>query len=332
MPEHVLFLFVDGIGLGPPGPDNPLSNGELQGFARLSGGQPWTSEADNMSSDRRLFRPIDARLGVEGLPQSGTGQATLFTGINCAEVVGRHFGPFPHSSTKDIIADENLFTRLKRRNSVGGTSADGTSPGDGMPDAGDSSAAGGASSTGDEPAAFANAYPPVFFEANRRRGRWTVTTLACRAAGLKIRGINELTAGEAVPADLTGDGWRRKLDLSVPLRTESEAARHLHALHLRHRLTLFEYYLTDKAGHGRLDDPDAVLASLDRFLAGLLEVFDPEESLLLLTSDHGNLEDISLKTHTKNPVPLVAYGRGAHHFQDVSGLAGVTPALMKALE
>ena len=327
MPEHVLFLFVDGIGLGPPGPDNPFSNGEWQGFSRLSSGQPWTSQADDVKSERRLFRPIDARLGVEGLPQSGTGQATLFTGINCAEVVGRHFGPFPHSSTKEIIADKNLFTRLKRRNGAGDTSAE-----NGTPDAGDSSAAGVASSMGEEPAAFANAYPPIFFEANRRRGRWTVTTLACRAAGLKIRGIDELTAGEAVAADLTGDGWRRKLDLSVPTRTESEAARHLHALHLRHRLTLFEYYLTDKAGHGRLDDPDAVLASFDRFLAGLLDVFDPEESLLLLTSDHGNLEDISIKTHTTNPVPLAAYGRGAHFFKEVAGLAGVTPALMKALE
>jgi len=50
---------------------------------------------------------------VEGLPQSGTGQATLFTGVNCAERVGRHFGPYPHSTTHEILRDHNLFRRVE---------------------------------------------------------------------------------------------------------------------------------------------------------------------------------------------------------------------------
>ena len=85
---HVLLLFVDGVGIGPATPDNPLA-GAYSGLHRLSGGQPWTAETPDSAGSDCVFRSIDACLGIEGLPQSGTGQATLFTGINCARLAGR---------------------------------------------------------------------------------------------------------------------------------------------------------------------------------------------------------------------------------------------------
>jgi 2,3-bisphosphoglycerate-independent phosphoglycerate mutase len=99
-----------------------------------------------------------------------------------------------------------------------------------------------------------------------------------------------------------------------------------------HAFALFEYYLTDKAGHSQSsEEAAAVLASLDRFFAGLLTHFDPGRHLLVVTSDHGNLEDLSTKSHTRNPVPLVAYGHGAHRFAAVDDLTGVTPSVLAAL-
>src|SRR5690606_27908796 len=102
-PSSLLFVFLDGVGLGPPGPSNPLSAGGLPAFRRLAGGADWTAEAPPRDAPTHVFRPLDATLGVVGLPQSGTGQATLLSGVNCAARAGRHFGPFPHSTSKPVL-------------------------------------------------------------------------------------------------------------------------------------------------------------------------------------------------------------------------------------
>ncbi len=295
---HVLFVFLDGVGLGPGGADNPLDT-TLPAFEKMAGGHAWTQAAPGRDDPQHVFRPLDATLGVEGLPQSGTGQATLFTGVNGARAAGRHFGPFPHSKTKPLLDEKNVFLRVQQ---AGHT------------------------------AAFANAYPPRFFTYARRKGRWTVTTHCCLAAGLRIRGMEDLRAGQALSADLTGRGLHR-LGLEAPVITEEEAARRLLALSRRHTFTLFEYYLTDKAGHSRKHPRAArVLRSLDRFFGTLLDEIDPARELLVVTSDHGNLEDLSIKTHTRHPVPLVAYGRGASCLRTASDLTGVVPAVVDVLQ
>jgi phosphopentomutase len=74
-----------------------------------------------------------------------------------------------------------------------------------------------------------------------------------------------------------------------------------------------------------------VLASLDRFVGALLDRLDPARDLLVLASDHGNLEDLGTKTHTRNPVPLVALGAGAGRFADARSVLDVTPRVVGAL-
>lgn len=297
---RVLFVFLDGVGLGPSGAANPLSTTRLPAFEHLAGDQAWTAEATPQTQPNHVFRSIDATLGVEGLPQSGTGQATLFTGVNCAEIVGRHFGPFPHSATHPVLAEENVFQKIQQL--------------DGLP----------------QPA-FANAYPPRFFDHVRERRRWTVTTRCCMEADVPIRGLSELREGRALTADLTGAGWS-PLGHDIPTVSEADAGRQLADLARSHSLTLYEYFLTDKVGHGRLDhSPKDVLQALDDFFHAILDRMNREDELLLITSDHGNLEDLDRKTHTRHPVPLIAYGRGAHHFADATSIADITPRLIQLL-
>lgn len=300
---QILFVFLDGVGLGEDDPEaNPLTT-HLDAFERLADGQRWTRDARAVVTPTHLFLPIDANLGMPGLPQSGTGQATLFTGVNCAEVAGRHYGPFPHSKSRPLLAKDNLFHQVERL---------------GLPHT--------------APSAFVNAYPPRFFEYAKRRDRWTVTTRCCLDAGVRIRGVDDLRRGEALAADLTGQAWPTRLNLDIPLIAEGEAGRRLAHIAGAHALTLFEYFLTDKAGHSQdAGKAQRVVASLDAFFDGLLTHFDPDKGLLLLTSDHGNLEDLSTKSHTRNPVPLITYGRGADAFADVQDLTGVLPALLTAL-
>lgn len=274
-----------------------------------------------MDTKTHVVKAIDACLGVEGLPQSGTGQATLFTGVNCAEHVGRHFGPYPHSSTHGILREKNLFRRVDALALSGDAESDPESDSE-------SSRGNGASAYA---AAFANAYPPRFFDWVEARGRYTVTTMSAVESGLSLRRSEDLATGDAVSADITAAGWPDP-NASIPPREEAEAARHLVQLHRRHRCTLFEYYLTDKAGHGRLDVPaENIVGTVDRFLAGIVAAMDPSLECLVITSDHGNIEALNEKTHTRNPVPLIAWGTGASAFRDVTDLSGVTPAIEQLL-
>lgn len=299
--RRILFVFLDGVGLAPPGPDNPLSTLDDSAMLTLSGGHPWTLDLPEITSEHSVIRQLDATLGVEGLPQSGTGQATLFTGRNCADLVGRHFGPFPHSATYDVLDHENVFHKIQSL--------------DAQP----------------APGAFANAFPPQFFSAPRRR--WTVTTRCCAHADVPLRDVEALRAGRALPADLTGQSWRDLLSLDVPIQSERDAAANLASTHRDHQLTLFEYFLTDKLGHDRLDQsPSDLLPILFRFLGALVEELDPATETLLVTSDHGNVEDLTHTQHTRNPVPLFVRGWAAPHFADATSLADVTPAVVNALQ
>ena len=298
--RRLLFVFLDGVGLGPASPENPFSAAEGSAFRRLGDRTKWTRALPETTSSRHLIRYLDATLGVQGLPQSGTGQATLLTGVNCAKRVGRHFGPFPHSSTYEVLDHENLFHRVQ------GLAA--PSP----------------------PAAFANAFPPQFFEATSRRS--TVTTRCCAGANVPLRNLEALQANRAVTADLTAEAWQEALHLDVSPRAATQAAQHLFATHRDHLFTLFEYFQTDKAGHGRGDlAPKAVMARLDSFLGRLLDLLDPARDTLLLTSDHGNMEDTSHTQHTRNPVPLIVHGWAAPYFEGARDLTDVTPCTVDAL-
>ena len=301
---HILFVFLDGVGLGRPDPaSNPMQRFSLPAFNRMAGEQPWTQSLQPVDAPDHVVRAIDATLGVEGLPQSGTGQASLFTGANCAQLAGRHYGPYPHSATRATIARHNIFRQILRTRRHH-----------------------------PEPAAFANAYPERFFQFAREKNRWTVTTLACVEADISIRTYADLLHGRALPADLTGAGWQRLTEHPIDPISESEAARRLLDISQQHPFTLFEYFLTDKAGHSRSFETGArILTSLDAFFGTLLDEIPPDTTLLV-TSDHGNLEDLTTKSHTRNAVPLIARGRLARHFLQVRSLVDITPAVVEAFK
>ena len=76
-----------------------------------------------------------------------------------------------------------------------------------------------------------------------------------------------------------------------------------------HSLSWFDYWLGDYAGHrGSHEDILALLKTFDQVLEGLLEQWELDLDLILLTSDHGNLEDSSVRGHTSNPVPILLMG------------------------
>lgn len=240
---------------------------------------------------------IDAVMGVPGLPQSATGQTSLLTGINAQKQLGRHIEGFPNKELREIIRQENIFGKMTER---------------------------GYTST------FANAYYLQAYSSAELRLRRSVTTVATEAAFGKFRGLEDMLAGRAVFQDLTREQLRKR-GYDGPLIEPEEAGRHLIEISRAHHFTLFEYFQTDIAAHR--GDPEVlrgVLSSLDRFLGVLLESLRGANELFMLTSDHGNLEDCSTRTHTANPVPFVARGAGASLLKPrVKSLQDVVPALLE---
>ena len=75
-----------------------------------------------------------------------------------------------------------------------------------------------------------------------------------------------------------------------------------------------------------------LLNQFDIVLGSLLDDWQ-QTDLLLITSDHGNLEDLYTRRHTANPVPLLLVGNKKlrRHFDGVTDLSGVAPAILKIL-
>lgn len=294
----VVFLFIDGVGLGREVTSNPFYNKNYRGFSAMAGDQSFSKKANELSEENHVFKSIDARLGVEGLPQSGTGQTTLFTGENAAKEIGKHFGPFPHSGIKQFIKEQSLFIKAQQK---------------------------------DKSCHFLNAYPEIFFKKARRRNRWSCTTLMTKSAAIPLNTTEDVKKRRALTAEITQQAWRKQLNISVPEISPEQAADRLMEQAENYDLLLYEYYLTDKAGHSQdIKQADGFIKTYDRFLWQLVQ-HKPRELTIVLSSDHGNIEDLSVKTHTLNRVPLFAYGPGAESFSRATSIMDVTPAILDIL-
>lgn len=100
---RVTFLFVDGLGISAKA-ESPLHTEPLATLRRLTGG------FSNVPFDapELAYRVLDATLGIDGLPQSATGQATLLTGVNAAALLERHQGPHPGPRLRALLEAQSL--------------------------------------------------------------------------------------------------------------------------------------------------------------------------------------------------------------------------------
>jgi len=289
----VLMIFVDGVGIGDDDPAvNPFARTRTKHLVAASG----VPDRPELRAGA-LVVPTDATLGVDGLPQSASGQTTLLTGINAARHVGRHVHGFCTKPLAGILDGASLFARVRR---------------------------GGGRAT------FANAYTPEFFRGERRF--LTVTTVAMKQAGLPFRDLDDLARGEAVYHDITNRGLRER-GYEIPVVHPEEAGRRLARLALSHDFTMYEHFQTDQAGHARdMDKAVLLLEQLDLLLDGVLGASDPDELLVVMTSDHGNVEDLTTRSHTRNPVPTMLWGAGREAVAgEMRTLADIAPALLRYL-
>jgi hypothetical protein len=299
-PRRVLLVFVDGIGIGRPGAPNPFDGAPVSLLSPLGGGP---------MDGRAAFASVDATLGHPGLPQSATGQAAIFTGEDAVAVAGGHREGFPTGAVASLVTRSSVVARAR--------------------------AAG-------KRAAFLNAFEPERAarltriargdEPPTRTFRPSASALAALAGGGSLRTFDDARAGRAITFDFTGEVCRA-WGFDAPRRTLREAARTVADAAADLDLAVVETFLTDKAGHSQdVTWARAEIVRLERFLAELLDAVDRRAQLVVVTSDHGNLEDLSTRSHTRAQVPLFAAGPGGERFAAcVRSLCDIAPAILGAL-
>ncbi len=297
--SHFLFLFLDGVGIGDQNPEiNPFFSTPLDNFRNIFGGIP-SKERQAVQNGSAFIEPSDALLGIDGFPQSGTGQTALFTGVNAAQLIGMHFGPYPHSQLRSVLEEKNIFKALKE------LGAD---------------------------VYFANAFPRQFFEyIESGHRKLSATTMSCMMSGVPLCNADSLCQGLGLSADITAERWPTELGYSdVTPVSASEAGRRLRRIADSHDFTMFEYFLTDKAGHDKDKKmAESVLKNFDGLLGGVVDG-GLDNLTVLMSSDHGNVEDLSIKTHTLNPSLTAVAGEHAEFFVGkLNSICDVTPKIVE---
>jgi 2,3-bisphosphoglycerate-independent phosphoglycerate mutase len=319
MQKKILFLFLDGVGLGEPMPEtNPFARVAMPNLEGLLGGcrlvdnQLKNNKPILVNNPQATLLSVDATLGIEGLPQSATGQAALLTGKNAPAWLGAHEGPKPSQPIMELTSRGTIFTAFQQNGKT---------------------------------ASLLNAFPPRYFDSIERDYRLPgVIALSARQAGLQLKTKDDLFAGNAISADITGEGWRSHLGYpETPILDYQQAGLRLDELSNQTDLAVFEYWLTDVAGHHQdAETAQILLETLDAVIGSLVRGWNSERGLILLTSDHGNLEDLSTRHHTRNDVPLLLIGSQKLRDDFLDGLDGncrckpdltsITPAILRFFE
>lgn len=280
----ILFLFIDGVGLREPAKDNPVHSGVCPALCRLI-------ESQSVA--------IDACLNTKGLPQSATGQTTMFTGVNASQHMGRHCEGFPGPTLRKLIEESNLFTELSRKGLR---------------------------------CRFADAYMVDSVDDIRGRRFKSVTTVMALTQPESISVQDDLQDNLAVSHDITRASLREK-GLDIGVITPQQAAEHLIQVARANDFTLYEFFQTDLAGHScNYDHACETLKTLDLFLDAVVKLIRTTGMLLIVTSDHGNIEDMSSRGHTRNQVPLIAVGPGADAIKaNAASLTDIAPLVVRLM-
>ncbi|MGE4273766.1 MAG: metalloenzyme [Desulfitobacterium sp.] len=294
---HFVMIFLDGFGLGNE-QDNPIVAAHTPHLDELLGGHYLWGQDRRIKTEKVFLTPLDASLDVPGIPQSATGQTTLWTGENGAKALGFHLNAYPNEKLVSIINKKSIFKQLADRG---------------------------------KQVTFANAFTDQYDQmiASGKR-RHTASTVSALAGGVRLRKAPELLAGKGIYHDLTNVILREmEPELDIPLFSPYQAGQNLGHITLEHDFTLYEFFQTDVRGHKQdWEKSIALMEQIDEFIGGLMSVVRHEDVTWLLTSDHGNFEDFCVKGHTQNPVPALGWSNRQVEWPQWERLEDVTPGIM----
>lgn len=298
---RVAILFTDGVGVGVrDASTNPLARAQYL----LSQFDDGTGTA---LPDGGTRHDVDTTFGVDGRPQSASNQTAIFTASPAPQLIGRHVLGYPNEPLRKLLAARSIVRDVR---AAGRT------------------------------ATFANAYPVAYLDTLglkhraaaqddlkfppklARKLKPSASTLAMAAADYEFRTLDDVRRDAGLTHDVDGATASRRI-AGVPARTAERAADIFWSLAAD--FTLFEHYLADDAGHAQ--DHEAATRAIATFDGFARAVIDrrPADAHVLICSDHGNVEDLSTRSHTRNPVAVLSFGAATlpplHTVADVGAAA-----------
>ncbi len=269
----LLLFFIDGLGLGENDNSNPA-----RFFLNEITGVPFIKDSVPAEFPGGILSAADAAGGIPGLPQSATGQAMLMCGVNAPALLGYHLTALPNETLVNLVREKNIM-RLLAEKGVKVTAS--------------------------------NLYSPEYFtrreDLQKKRGRnaFPVSALSIRSSGTDFRFLQDYGEEKALFADLTNRALRER-GYDIPLIKPEEAADLMVNILGEADFVFHEYFITDTYAHKkRRSDLERALEELNSFLLSLRKKTDPEETAILVVSDHGNCEEADNADHTRNPVPVL---------------------------
>ena len=252
--KKLFLLFIDGIGLAEKSEENLVSllfQNETDGF-----GLQLINKPKQFSCS--ILCPLDATLGTKGEPQSATGQASIFTGVNAAQKLGYHLPAFPNEELVEVISEKSIMKNLHEKG-ISVTSA--------------------------------NMYSEEFFR-NRRatiKNRFPVSTLTIEASKATFRMIEEYNEGKAVFADITNE-LIRKRGYDMPIISPENAGKRLNSIMADFDFVFFEYFMTDLYGHKKnVPEMNKCVETLNRFTKSIVEERDLRNEAILVVRDRAKI-------------------------------------------
>lgn len=285
----VALLFIDGVGIGARDPDqNPLARHELL-LSQFADGTGTEMPGGG------FMQPVDPTFDVPGRPQSASNQTAILTGDPAPKIIGKHVLGFPNPPLRELLAKRSI---VKRMVAAGRT------------------------------ATFANCYPAGYLDAlglerrasatadvvippkYARKIKASATTLAMAAGEVPLRTLEDARLGAGLTNDIDGRRAHSR-GFPAPQRSVADAADIFLSLTRESDFTLFEHYLADEAGHAQdFAAAEDALLTFDGLLRAVVAKKDPSLHVLVC-SDHGNVEDLSSRSHTLNRVPVLYFGPAA---------------------
>ena len=301
--RFVHLFFLDGVGLGDDDPTtNPFVTAQLPYLTDLLGEKWYVRGRGRLATSRASLIPTDANLGLPGRPQSATGQATILSGRNIPQLIGEHYGPKPNPAVAAQIRQGTLFHEVVQ---AGGQCA------------------------------LLTPYPQGYFDGIHSGKRlYSSVPLAATDAGLALMTADDLRQGRAISPDFTAQAWQDFLGYQdIPILTLLEAGAKLAQLAQMYDFSFFEHWPTDRTGHkGSFSEAVHHLEMVDTAIGGLLSAWDETNGLLIITSDHGNIEAKNHRQHTDNPVPTILFGYNqAQWAEQIQTLSDIAPVVRQAL-
>jgi 2,3-bisphosphoglycerate-independent phosphoglycerate mutase len=303
----LIFIFIDGVGIGKASNTNPFFVAKSDYFPFFENGC--------VLPDGTPIKPIDALLGIHGIPMSATGQTTLFTGINVPALLNEHRESYPDKIMRKVIKEKNIFSHLRSMklkprfiNVFPGSSHIFSSHNIYLQDDGEF-------------------YFSPHFKAFFKRSI-SVTTCMMIANQMLPFSENDIRCEKALFHDFSNESLLDRYNL--PRFSPEKASEILFNVSRNYDFLLYEYFLTDFIGHScDLSESIMMISQLNRLVKQLVSLLNKETDTLLITSDHGNMEDTTNPLHTNNPVPLFVWGYKSNELRSqINSLADVKQSVI----